>query len=123
MATVKELKARGFKVAPAQEAVGCTEVRSARRFQYVNPRFVDDELDFVRRIADPEVIEGGYRLIVANQFGDDDEFPFILLSEEEIVAISKAHEEVLSAQAACNAAIRKVEWAKKALSSLVANQS
>lgn len=82
MKTVAQLRAAGFTVKPSATATGGTDVESAEGFLFLNPRFLDGIAQVTEQLDRGRAERGSdgmFRIIVAGQYADDVEFPFLIL--------------------------------------------
>ena len=84
MKTVAQLRAAGFTVKPSSTAIGGTDVESSEEFSFLNLRFLDgigQATEQLLRGRAERSDDGLFRIIVAGQYADDAEFPFLILKQ------------------------------------------
>lgn len=82
MKTVAQLRASGFTVQHSASAIGGTDVESTEQFFFLNLRFLDgisQATEQLERGRAERGSDGIFRIIVAGQYADDAEFPFLVL--------------------------------------------
>lgn len=99
MKSISQLRAAGFTVSNAVDAVGCTEVSFPVCFHYYNPKVYKKPLDVfdALHVATPGT-NGGYRLVYAGELpSDDGEILFEVLtqlSRDRLAHFTRRHAEV-----------------------------
>lgn len=99
MKTITQLRAAGFTVSNASDAVGCTEVSFPVCFHYYNPKVYKEPLDVfdALHVATPGT-NGGYRLVFAGELPPGQaEIPFEVVSQlvrDRLAHYTRRHAEV-----------------------------
>jgi hypothetical protein len=103
MKSVAALRAAGFTVAPAKDAVDCTEVVFKKPFFSFNPRFNTTPAEMFKAMEPTDAApEGGYRIIIAGSHSDSAEIPYEIVLQNDFDRIAFYHRrlEELRAEAA-----------------------
>ncbi len=112
MNTVNDLRKRGFTVTSKKQ--GITEVYRDQKFYYFNPRFCEDASAVVNSIGNMQYPDGATNIVVAGQFADDAEFPFVMVEESQF-------ENLLSKQTAFLEVRKQLTQAKMELAESYSN--
>jgi hypothetical protein len=73
MKSIAALRAAGFTVAKASDAVDCTDITSPTPFYYYNPRFVEKPEQIFNALTQARALpDGGYALTLAGPYPGDD---------------------------------------------------
>ena len=104
--TVAFWKSKGFSFVPAPDMVDCTDVMfGGKPFHYFLVRRVPTSADLLREL-NIEVSPAAIRLHVAGEYGDDDLFPWYLLTQEGLALMEQARQKHIAAlNAAAEAAV------------------
>lgn len=99
MKSIQQLRAAGFTVSKATDAVGCTEVSFPVCFHYYNPQFHRNPLEVFDALSPAKPgLNGGYRLVIAGELPPDDgEIPFEVISQlvrDRLAQFTRRHAEV-----------------------------
>ena len=101
MKTIAELRAQGFRIQKATDAVDCTEVAFDGAFHCYNGRhvsMVEVMLNMKPALPAAQAQDSTHRMVFAGVYNDTDVFPWVLLpgpSAQRVIEAFQAHMDAL----------------------------
>lgn len=83
MQNLQKLRAAGYDIQPAQDAVDCTEVLSIAPFWYYNATFYGSMAGVHNNLLAAKFANGKYRLLLAGKLDKDEFLAFNILSQTQ----------------------------------------
>lgn len=96
--TVNELRAAGFLVRSAADAVQCTEVVSDKPFWYFNANFYESMADVHEHLTRAAQHGQQFRLLVAGEYEGEMNFPFGIVEEARYAVLQEARARFVAAR-------------------------